>query len=116
MRWGLDGVSFVLGEKRAKTARELFPDAPDIKAPLLFFLFLFFYFRWVSLKTPSHQRLTPLMLTTTHSLSPSLCSHVVSGVHEEPRIRDREGTVLGSSRRHNILETSSQAVEKKRFV
>ena len=36
--WVLDGLSFVLGEKRAKTARELFPDAPDIKAPLLFFI------------------------------------------------------------------------------
>ncbi|KAJ6939671.1 hypothetical protein NC651_005973 [Populus alba x Populus x berolinensis] len=56
-RWVLDGVSFVLGEKRAKTARELFPDALDIKAPspaptILQTRCFFFYFRWVSLENP----------------------------------------------------------------
>ena len=58
-KWVLDGVSFVLGEKRAKTARELFPDALDIKAPLpaptiLHTCCVFLLFQVGLTKTPHH--------------------------------------------------------------
>ena len=90
--WVLDGLSFVLGEKRAKTARELFPDAVDTRAPLLFFFS--FLFQVGLTRNPITSKVNSFDVDTdTHSTS--LCSHVVSGVHESQEFETGKGLFWG---------------------